>query len=103
MAWAVGVLEVLGLIVFVGYSITYTLHVAHKHLCFALVFFLRWKKRVWKVFGKMVVWEEWWWKFCAAGNDETLIKPCDFGGGVASGLTEINSRLFTGGFFSGLY
>ena len=31
MAWAVGVLEVLGLIVFVGYSITYTLHVAHKY------------------------------------------------------------------------
>lgn len=31
MGWAVGVLEVLGLIVFVGYSITYTLHIAHKY------------------------------------------------------------------------
>ena len=30
MGWAVGVLEVLGLIVFVGYSITYSLHIAHK-------------------------------------------------------------------------
>lgn len=48
MAWAVGVLEVLGLIVFVGYSITYTLHVAHKHLCFAFVFFFPGKNE----FGK---------------------------------------------------
>ena len=36
--------------------------------------------------GGMVV------EICAAGNDETLIKPCDFGGGVASGLTKIISR-----------
>ena len=92
MAWAVGVLEVLGLIVFVGYSITYTLHVAHKHLCFAFVFFFFLEKMglesLWK---KLVVWEEWWWTFCAAGNDETLIKPCDFGGGVASGLKQLSA------------
>ncbi|CAE7948516.1 Disp3, partial [Symbiodinium sp. KB8] len=31
MGWPVGVLEVLGLIVFVGYSITYSLHIAHKY------------------------------------------------------------------------
>ncbi|CAJ1396973.1 unnamed protein product [Effrenium voratum] len=31
MGWAVGVLEILGLIVFVGYSITYSLHIAHKY------------------------------------------------------------------------
>lgn len=32
MGWAIGVLEILGLIVFVGYSITYSLHIAHKQL-----------------------------------------------------------------------
>eukprot|EP00913_Durusdinium_trenchii_P022145 g20806.t1 len=31
MGWAIGVLEILGLIVFVGYSITYSLHIAHKY------------------------------------------------------------------------
>jgi len=31
MNWAVGVIEVLGLIVFVGYSITYSLHIAHRY------------------------------------------------------------------------
>jgi len=31
MAWAMGAVEVLGLIVFIGYSITYSLHVAHKY------------------------------------------------------------------------
>jgi len=31
MGWAMGPIEVLGLIVFVGYSITYSLHVAHKY------------------------------------------------------------------------
>eukprot|EP00930_Biecheleria_cincta_P020207 TRINITY_DN15244_c0_g1_i2.p1 TRINITY_DN15244_c0_g1~~TRINITY_DN15244_c0_g1_i2.p1 ORF type:complete len:909 (-),score=121.52 TRINITY_DN15244_c0_g1_i2:350-3076(-) len=31
MGWAVGAMEVLGLIVFVGYSITYSLHIAHKY------------------------------------------------------------------------
>jgi len=32
MGWTVGVIEVLGLIVFVGYSITYSLHVAHRYV-----------------------------------------------------------------------
>lgn len=67
MAWAVGVLEVLGLIVFVGYSITYTLHVAHKHLCFALVFFFALEKWVWNKKKSLWVWEEWWWKFVLQG------------------------------------
>mmetsp|Transcript_25377 Transcript_25377/g.46000 ORF Transcript_25377/g.46000 Transcript_25377/m.46000 type:complete len:1626 (+) Transcript_25377:95-4972(+) len=31
MGWLVGAIEVLGLIVFVGYSITYSLHIAHKY------------------------------------------------------------------------
>lgn len=31
MGWDMGALEVLGLIVFVGYSITYSLHIAHKY------------------------------------------------------------------------
>lgn len=31
MSWPVGAMEVLGLIVFVGYSITYSLHIAHKY------------------------------------------------------------------------
>jgi len=31
MGWALGAVEVLGLIVFIGYSITYALHVAHKY------------------------------------------------------------------------
>jgi len=31
MAWPFGAVEVLGLIVFVGYSITYSLHIAHKY------------------------------------------------------------------------
>jgi len=31
MGWAIGAIEVIGLIVFVGYSITYSLHVAHKY------------------------------------------------------------------------
>eukprot|EP00931_Biecheleriopsis_adriatica_P047463 TRINITY_DN27366_c0_g1_i1.p1 TRINITY_DN27366_c0_g1~~TRINITY_DN27366_c0_g1_i1.p1 ORF type:complete len:1723 (-),score=331.85 TRINITY_DN27366_c0_g1_i1:45-5213(-) len=31
MSWKVGAIEVLGLIVFVGYSITYSLHIAHKY------------------------------------------------------------------------
>ncbi|CAE8719477.1 unnamed protein product, partial [Polarella glacialis] len=30
-AWTIGAIEVLGLIVFVGYSITYSLHIAHKY------------------------------------------------------------------------
>mmetsp|Transcript_72469 Transcript_72469/g.172757 ORF Transcript_72469/g.172757 Transcript_72469/m.172757 type:complete len:1597 (+) Transcript_72469:105-4895(+) len=31
MSWAIGAIEVLGLIVFAGYSITYSLHVVHKY------------------------------------------------------------------------
>eukprot|EP00928_Gymnodinium_smaydae_P028734 TRINITY_DN21845_c0_g1_i1.p1 TRINITY_DN21845_c0_g1~~TRINITY_DN21845_c0_g1_i1.p1 ORF type:complete len:1626 (-),score=376.65 TRINITY_DN21845_c0_g1_i1:221-5098(-) len=31
MGWAFGAIEVLGLIIFVGYSITYALHIAHKY------------------------------------------------------------------------
>jgi len=31
MGWAIGAIEVLGLIVFVGYSITYSLHIAHSY------------------------------------------------------------------------
>jgi len=31
MGWALGAIEVLGLIVFVGYSLTYSLHIAHKY------------------------------------------------------------------------
>jgi len=31
MGWALGAIEVLGLIVFVGYSLTYSLHMAHKY------------------------------------------------------------------------
>jgi len=32
MGWATGAVEVLGLIVFVGYSLTYSLHIAHEYL-----------------------------------------------------------------------
>jgi len=35
MGWGYGAVEVLGLIVFVGYSITYSLHIAHKYRQFA--------------------------------------------------------------------
>jgi hypothetical protein len=35
MGWATGAIEVLGLIVFVGYSITYSLHIAHKYGTYA--------------------------------------------------------------------
>lgn len=31
MGWGIGPIEVLGLIVFVGYSVTYSLHIAHKY------------------------------------------------------------------------
>lgn len=31
MSWALGAIEILGLIVFVGYSITYSLHITHKY------------------------------------------------------------------------
>ena len=86
MAWAVGVLEVLGLIVFVGYSITYTLHVAHKHLWCFVVFFPRKNGENKQRFVNKKTWlGKKGGGFCAAGNGETLMKPYDFVGDVATG------------------
>ena len=53
--------------------------------------FLEQTKSLWMSLEKLWFGRNGGLKFCAAGNDETLIKPCDFGGGVASGLKQLSA------------